>query len=77
MEYTKLIKGDISYYIRTELLGELSQRFIVASENRGHHLASQNMLLMWCSDFAVNRQTNEVIKCRSMIADVFDVFCEV
>lgn len=68
-KYTKLYKGDLAFYIQTKFLGRVTQGLI-------QHPTS-NRVLMLHSDFVVNCQTNEVLKCRQAFEEIFDSYTRI
>lgn len=66
MRYLKIEYRNVVYYINTKFVE--------------HTFKSPDMLqqrLLQNSDYAINKRTNEVIKCRQSLESVFDKILEV
>ncbi len=57
--------NDITYYVRDEVLPLLEKRL--------EEFYDMHQLLMF-SDYAINRRTNEIVKCRNSVEVVVDSF---
>ena len=68
IEYTKIRIRDIVYYVSHNVLDEFLK------EKNKFNGIGRNTRMIALSDFIINAETNELIKCRYTFESVFDEF---
>lgn len=71
-EYFKVVGNEKVYYIGTALKDRVDEEFFGLKPEFGEKW--YELKLLQFSDFVIDTRTNQLLKCRYMLEDIFDQF---